>query len=274
MICPSKCTKPTIVPEGQVTNLPKNFAVMEIVHHTKERLNSLVITRPHSNSSQSSHGGSFGSDPGFLEDYKCDVCETVGATVVCPSCAVYLCDSCSTDIHSRKGYRLHQLMTVAEFIQEESHLNGVAHQRSRTDSETSRSSQDASVMGFCEQHTTQALEYLCETCRKRVCVKCQLSREHKDHECRSLVDVAAEKKEILQRTIDEVNTCYMRWNGGFDECQELRESLFDKQRNLEATVRTHFQAMRASLSVREEKLLSQVQHEIESRSAQLRRQAE
>ena len=267
MICPSKCVKSTIVPDGLVKNLPKNFAVMEIVHNTKERLNSLVVSTPrtHSNSMCSSRSGSLASDPG--EDYKCDVCEVLGATVVCPSCAVYLCDTCSSDIHSKKGYRLHQLMTVTEFLREECFSPPLVEQTS-TDSEISQE------RGFCKLHSTEPLEHLCETCGVKVCVQCQLSVEHKEHECRPMVDIATEKREILRRTIDEVNTCSLRWNSGFDECQELRETLFDRQRSLEASVKAHFQALHASLSTRQEKVLTELRQEVDSRCTQLRRQAE
>lgn len=39
--CPNKCSQPTVIPQGNVQNLPKNFAVLEIINGSRERMQFL-----------------------------------------------------------------------------------------------------------------------------------------------------------------------------------------------------------------------------------------
>ena len=274
--CPIKCTKPTFVAGGRVENLPKNFALMDLVHESRERSSSLNAPRIRASSfshsptppiSLASSPGSIGS----LELYNCDVCEASEASVVCPSCSVVLCDSCSNDIHKRKGYHLHQLVSITEFFNSQGEIvpsSGAFSPKSTSESELELSLGERQ----CKLHSAESLEFLCETCYEEVCRLCKMA-EHREHECRLLVDVASEKKESLRRAIEDVNECHAKWNTGFDSCHESREHLFDKRRTLEALIKSHFHSIHSTLHVREEVLLGQVQKEIESRSKLLNSQA-
>ena len=282
--CPSKCSQPTLIPGGLIKNMPKNFAVLDIIQDTRERSSSIVsgtntlnrgrspsIGLPQNHSSQYISSSSLavmsGSSPGSsgsVEEYNCDVCETRGATIVCPSCAVCLCMSCSEDIHSRKGYDLHQLIPVIEFT-------------SFTDSLTSSVPSDTSDFSSertCKHHTSEMMEYACETCLEDVCKVCVQSGEHKDHEARLLVDIATDKKEALRRAISEVDDCHTVWNKGFDDCHELQEYMYHKSRKLEADIKTRFHAVHSLLHAKEEGLLSVVRDEVDSRVKSLQKQAE
>lgn len=184
---------------------------------------------------------------------------------MCPSCAVCLCQSCSDDIHSRKGYHLHVLIPVSEFM------------NSSEDLSTSPLSHQSSMemeLHHCKIHTSEPVEYNCEVCCEEVCRTCHVSGDHRDHDCRLLTDVASEKREALRRMIDEVNQCHMNWNKGYDDCQELREHLFMKKRELEAGIKSHFHGIHSKLHAQEEQLLSLVHCEIDSRSQMLNSQAE
>lgn len=294
MTCPKRCSQPTIIPNGQVTNLPKNYAVVEIVHEKKERSSSFslvavtpatrarstsvpqqpsMLATPSSSSFASSSTSSSTSNisSSSTDDYKCDVCEVLGATVVCPSCAVCLCLSCSNDIHSRRGYQPHRLISLSEFINTPSeiyspHSSSLGH-RSTSDSDMMDGKQ-------CKQHSGEPLEYACKSCGEIVCRVCQHSEEHKDHDCRLLADVAIEKKEELRQAIADVNQCYARWNDGFDECEELQEHLYDRGRTLESSIKSHFHNIHSSLHAKEEQVLGQVRSEVDSRMKQLKQQAE
>lgn len=283
--CPSKCAQSTLIPSGLIKNLPKNFAVLDIVQETRERSSSIVAVGGRGRSpsfglqnqsfqyvsnnslvNSPGPGSTGGSSNGGADEYKCDVCELRGATIVCPSCAVCLCMSCSQDIHSRKGYDLHQLIPVVEFASfTESLISGTSSVNSETDFDSERT---------CKHHTGELTEYACETCMEDICKVCMLSGEHKDHEARLLVDIATDKKEALRQAVDNIDDCHSVWNKGFDECHELQEYLHHKSRKLEADIKTHFHAIHSLLHAKEESLLSLVRDEVDSRVKSLQKQAE
>lgn len=276
--CPSKCARLTLVPGGVVTNLPKNFAVLDIIQDMRERSSSMARNRSpslqHQSLSQFSGSNSNMSNCGGAEEYECDVCETRGATIVCPSCAVCLCVSCSEDIHSRKGYHLHQLVPVMEFyvssMESFASSSGSLGHRSNSDCDILSSGGDRS----CKHHANELTEYECETCCEEICKICLLSGEHRDHETRLLTDIAADKKEALKRAVQDIDDCHDTWNKGFDACHEMQEHLYDGSRTLETTIKTHFHAIHSLLHAKEEGILSKVREEVESRVKSLQKQAE
>lgn len=278
--CPSKCAKVTLIPGGLIKNMPKNFAVLDIVQDMRERSSSLVIGNrgrspslqsysiPNQYASNNSLLTCDSSSAGSGDEYRCDVCEMRGATIVCPSCAVCLCISCSEDIHSRKGYHLHQLVPVIEFMSSNESLT------SSTGSFSQQMSEQDITERTCKHHTSELTEYACETCLEEICKVCFLSGEHRNHETRLLVDIAVDKKEALKRAVDGVDDCHYVWNKGFDECHEVQEYLYDISRRVETDIKTHFHAIHSLLHAKEESLLSQVREEVDSRVKSLQKQAE
>ncbi len=281
--CPSKCATVTLVPNSSIQNLPKNFAVMEIIQdvHTRERSCSLVLGgRGRSPSLQmqsgAAHYGSNNTDlsncSNISEEYKCDVCETREATIVCPSCAVCLCESCSGDIHSRKGYDIHHLMSVTEYMSSSESLP------SSTGSFVQRTNSESDILSseerMCKHHSSELTEYACETCCEEICKVCLLSGEHRNHETRLQADIAADKKEALKRAMNDIEDCHSLWNKGFDECHLLREHLYDQSRKVETDIKTRFHAVHSILHAKEESLLTQLRDEVESRVKSLKSQAE
>ncbi len=272
MSCPSKCSQNTFVPEGLVHNLPKNFAVLDIVQDYRERSPSISSGRnrspslgvvPNFNTSTKNL-----QDTSCTDEYKCDVCETRGATIVCPSCAVCLCVSCSEDIHSRKGYHLHQLVPVMEFINSEESL-------ASTSSNLEQQELDISLEERrCKLHANEFLEYSCEVCNEEICKICRLSDEHKDHESKLLLDIAIEKKESLRHAINEIEDCHSIWNQGFDECHELQEVLYERSRGVVKAIKDKFLSIHSLLHDKEKSILSQLGEEVDTRVNSLQKQAE
>lgn len=270
--CPSKCTQQTMVPEGNVQNLPKNFSVLDIVHSTRERSHSLVsgLGRPRSPSLSGSPANSFLTGSG---EYFCDVCETSGAVIVCSSCSVFLCHTCSDDIHSRKGYQVHVLTPVQEFVDQS--LETMVSDTQPV-SQSSELDSSLSEQNTCAVHQGEPLDYYCELCCEEVCRLCQAGSEHRDHlqECHPVADVASKRREILRRMFDAVGKCREEWNKGFDECHERRERLFDRQRDLESAIQSHFHGIHSALHAKEESTLSIIRSEVSARSQLLKNQAE
>lgn len=211
-------------------------------------------------------------------EYWCDVCETSRAITVCPSCVVSLCQACCDDIHTRGGYQLHSLVPMDEFMAQ---LEVIGHGGGTHPRHTDSTESELEVFGSgehqprqCKVHRGESTEFLCEVCCEEVCRQCSTNGEHREHECRLLVDLALEKREALHRMIDDVNDCHAEWNKGFDDCHELRERLFVRQNTLESTIKSHFHSIHSSLHSKEEQLLAVVRSEMETRSQQLNNQAE
>lgn len=298
--CPSKCVQSTLIPEGMVKNLPKNFAVLEIIQESRQRERSHSSGSPLLQAGYSVYQSHYASNNSLLtsascsnssspaDEYKCDVCEMRGATIVCPSCAVCLCMSCSQDIHSRKGYHLHQLVPVGEFISSStesliSTCTGSFLQGGGGGGASGGGDTESDLLFLsertCKHHPGELTEYACETCLEDICKVCLLGGEegggeHRDHEARLLVDVASDKKEALKRAVDEIDNCHCTWNRGFDKCHELQEHLHHRSSKVEADIKTHFHAIHSLLHAKEEALLSQVRTEVETRTNSLQKQAE
>lgn len=276
--CPSKCSQITLVPGGLISNLPKNYAVLDIVQDVRERTTSFLINRSRSPSIPMANNGLCASTSNLtatasgVDEYECDVCEMSGAAIVCPSCAVCLCTSCSDDIHSRKGYHIHQLIPVSEYMSD--CLTSGGSTGSTDGGFRQRTNSELSDERTCKYHGGEQTEYVCETCCEEICKICQFSAEHKEHECRPISDITKEKKEALRQAIEAIEDCHSIWNKGFDECHELQEQLYVKSRQIETDIKTHFHAIHSLLHAKEESLLSHVREAVEARVKTLQAQAE
>lgn len=255
MTCPNKCMKQTVIPDGDIQNLPKNFALMDVVH---SRLFERSVSRA---TLQTSSG-----------DYICDVCESAKAEVACPSCAVSLCLSCSSDIHGKKGYQVHRLVSLSDVLDgtvDDLSSDGIVTQRSFSDSDI-----DPDQPKMCKIHSSELSEYLCITCSEEVCKQCHLVDSHKGHDCRLIKDIVQEKKDSLRLLLSTLQEKHTLWNKGFDHCQELREYANARRGELEGDVKTHFQEIHSALNRREEKILRDLQEEMLSRDQLLSSQGE
>ena len=251
----------------------KNFAVMEIIHGTRERTASLTSTmraRSPSANSRNALQMPVGDSSVMAEDASnCDVCETSAAIVCAPAVRFVSVSPARTTSIPGRGTTYINWFRFGEF------MNSLDNMFSESLSQRSGSDSDLlEAPRHCKSHSSELVEYLCEVCYEEVCRQCHVSGEHRDHECRLLTDIAIEKREVLRRMIDEVNQCHTEWNKGFDDCHEIREHLFHRQRVIEAGIKSHFHGIHSALHAKEEFLLAVVRSEIESRSKLLNSQAE
>ena len=259
MTCPVKCTQQTIVADGNVQTLPKNFAVMDIVHdHRFERMASRATLLTLSG------------------EYNCDVCENMKAEVACPTCAVSLCLSCSDEIHSKRGYQIHRLVAMSDLLDgtlDVLPVDGIVGQQPRTTLSDQPETLPGEPLKMCKVHTSELVEYLCETCDEEVCKRCHLVDGHRRHDCRLLTEVVHEKRQALQHLLNAMQQKHAVWNKGFDRCQEVREYTRSRRNELEGAVKSHFHEIHSVLHSREEKILRGLEEEMASRDQLLSTQA-
>ena len=202
-------------------------------------------------------------------DNICDVCESAKAEIACPSCAVSLCQLCSNEIHQKKGYQVHRLIAMSDV------LDGTADVQSSDGTVVNQQSFEVvpNQPKMCKVHSSELIDYLCITCSEEVCKKCHLVDNHRGHECRLLKEIAQEKRDSLCQLLTAMQEKHTVWNKGFDRCQELREYVNVRRRELEGTIKAHFEDIHTILHEREEKFLMELQEEMQSRDELLSSQA-
>ena len=248
MMCPNKCTKETTVTGGNVQSLSKNFAVMELIQSE-----SFTCTMPL-----------------VSEENNCDICEDSRVQVVCPTCAVALCQKCSAEIHSKKGYQVHSLLPVSDLSDRPLDFTSgrlVSAHRLRSNSAL------LSEQIMCKKHPQELVEYMCESCCETVCKRCHLVDEHRGHDCKLLSELAHKKRQSIRHLLSTVQQKHATWNRGFDHCQELRERVNMRHKDLQKEVKSHFCKIHSGLQSQEEKILRELNEEMTNRDQLLSEQA-
>ncbi|XP_078699909.1 E3 ubiquitin-protein ligase TRIM33-like [Branchiostoma floridae x Branchiostoma belcheri] len=152
--CPT-CRIETVLPEGGVAGLKKNFFVLSL-RDTVDAHKSLVSKED--------------------DKVSCDLCEAEVATCGCVVCEEFLCKECAR-VHSRfKLTRDHKVIGVAELKEQ---------LITKTSSVKSRS------LPMCPKHEDEKLKFYCETCQHPICRDCTVL-QHKDHKYGLLADVVGD----------------------------------------------------------------------------------
>lgn len=129
---------------------------------------------------------------------NCDEGHEQPAVQWCEKCECYLCEYCSTKIHSNKAFQSHTTISSAE-----------------------------KLLSFCTYHSRKMLKYWCKKCKILVCDSC-LDEEHKSHLHSSLKDAAIEARMKFQETVQEMSQ--IRRN--LTTFSETTKDLIQQQREL------------------------------------------
>ena len=263
--CPLCCTN-TNLPNNCVDNLPKNFAILDVI----------AVARGHS-ASISSLGSSLtsfhfnGDSP--IEERFCNAgCAEEGnvltpAKIYCFNCCTFMCNKCSDSLH-QKGSALesHEIKTVAElqrhFSQRLPNLDSVF---------TSRSNSDGSLC-YCKIHR-EPLKIYCQTDNALICVYCQLHGKHKGHECVMVEEMASIKRETLHTLKQEVKVKQEQCVVGFNLCKKIEEELNRTVDKRKKELDEHFSILHSTLEARKKELLAELVEQVEKKTAVLTTQA-
>lgn len=234
-------------------NLPKNFAILDVIAGAKKRLS------PNSNMNSLFH---FNGESAIEEKF-CDAGCTEDdilspAKLYCFNCCMFMCNKCSNLLHS-KGSTLesHEMKTVAEL---QRHF---FQQSSVRDSAflTFRSNSDGSLC-YCKIHR-EPLKIYCETDNTTICIYCQLHGKHKGHECVMIEEMASIKRETLCGLKEELKTKQGQCVVGFNLCKKAEEELLETEARLKEELDKHFSELHETLEARKKELSGSLTEKIE-----------
>ena len=263
--CPLCCTN-TNLPNNCVDNLPKNFAILDVI----------AVARVHS-ASISSLGSSLtsfhfnGDSP--IEERFCNAgCAEEGnvltpAKIYCFNCCTFMCNKCSDSLHQKESaLESHEIKTVAEL---QRHFS----QRSPNHDSvfTSRSNSDGSLC-YCKIHR-EPLKIYCQTDNALICVYCQLHGKHKGHECVMVEEMASIKRETLRTLKQEVKVKQEQYVVGFNLCKKVEEELHRTVDKRKKELDEHFSMLHSTLEARKKELLAELVEQVERKTAVLTTQA-
>ena len=257
--CPLCCTN-TNLPNDSIDDLPKNFAILDVIVGAKKK---------HSSFSSMSH---FNSEA-VIEDRFCDAgCAEEGdvltpAKVYCFNCCMFMCNKCNDTLHC-KGSALesHEIKTVAEL---QRHF---FHQSPVRDSvfSTMRSNSDGSLC-YCKIHR-EPLKIYCQTDNTAICIYCQLHGKHKGHECVMIEEMASMKREALHNLKEELKVKQGQCVVGFNLCKKVEEDLHETAVSIKAELDIHFKMLHSTLDARKNELLADLTEQVERKGAILKAQ--
>ena len=257
--CPLCCTN-TNLPNDSVDDLPKNFAILDVIAGAKKK---------HSSFSSISHF----NEEAAIEDKFCDAgCAEEGdiltpAKVYCFNCCMFMCNKCNDTLHC-KGSALesHEIKTVVEL---QRHF---FHQSPVRDSvfSTMRSNSDGSLC-YCKIHR-EPLKIYCQTDNTTICIYCQLHGKHKGHECVMIEEMTSIKREALHNLKEELKVKQGQCVVGFNLCKKVEEDLHETAVRIKAELELHFRMLHSTLDARKNKLLADLTEQIERKVAILKGQ--
>uniref|UniRef100_A0A8W8LKP5 B box-type domain-containing protein n=2 Tax=Magallana gigas TaxID=29159 RepID=A0A8W8LKP5_MAGGI len=138
-------------------------------------------------------------DPEYsLQDVlRCHLCETPAPPMYCAICDKYLCKACEKD-HLSDLSKKHKVLPFKK----------------------------RKYIPKCQKHSSKICEHYCEQCHLPVCAKCASSEEHTDHQFIEIIKVMDNKKEIIQKNLQELEkTIYLKY-------QEIASIITDQKSTL------------------------------------------
>ena len=255
--CPFCCTI-TNLPNDSVDDLPKNFAILDVLAGTKKKHSSF--------SSMSHFSGEVGIEERFCEAGCAEEGDIlIPAKVYCFNCCMFMCNKCNDSLH-RKGCALesHEIKTVVEL---QRHFS---HQSPDSVFLSMRSNSDGSFY-YCKIHK-EPLKIFCQTDKTVICIYCQLHGKHKGHECVMIEEMASVKREALHNIKEELKVKQGHCVVGFNLCSKVEEDLHETAVRMKAELDLHFRMLHATLESRKNELLADMTEEIERKVATLKAQ--
>ena len=246
------------MPDDSVDNLPKNYAILDVIAGAKRKHASSV-----SGLSTTLASFHFNGEPAIEERFCGAGCAEEGdvltpAKVYCFNCCTFMCNKCSEALHC-KGSALesHEIKTVAE-LQRHFSQNSLMHDSVFS---TLRSNSDTSLC-YCKIHR-EPLKIYCQTDDTAICIYCQLHGKHKGHECVMIEEMASIKRETLDGLKEELKAKQEQCVVGFNLCKKVEEDLHRTVVNLKTELDAHFSILHTTLEARRNELLADLTEQVE-----------
>ncbi|XP_052680264.1 uncharacterized protein LOC128161054 [Crassostrea angulata] len=152
-------------------------------------------------------------DPEYsLQDVlRCHLCETPGPPMYCVICNKYLCKACEKD-HLSDLSKKHKVLPFKK--------------RKYTPK--------------CQKHPSKICEHYCEQCHLPICATCASSEEHIDHQFIDIIKVMDNKKEIIQKNLQELEkTIYLKYQEIASIITDQKAALNENSQKLTTEIDKH-----------------------------------
>uniref|UniRef100_A0A8W8LM45 B box-type domain-containing protein n=2 Tax=Magallana gigas TaxID=29159 RepID=A0A8W8LM45_MAGGI len=152
-------------------------------------------------------------DPEYsLQDVlRCHLCETPAPPMYCAICDKYLCKACEKD-HLSDLSKKHKVLPFKK--------------RKYTPK--------------CQKHSSKICEHYCEQCHLPICATCASSEEHIDHQFIEIIKVMDNKKEIIQKNLQELEkTIYLKYQEIASIITDQKSTLNENSQKLTTEINKH-----------------------------------
>ncbi|XP_052677137.1 tripartite motif-containing protein 2-like isoform X1 [Crassostrea angulata] len=151
-------------------------------------------------------------DPEYsLQDVLRCLCETPGPPMYCVICNKYLCKACEKD-HISDQSKEHKVLPFKK--------------RRYTPK--------------CQKHPSKICEHYCEQCGIPICAACLFSEEHNDHQFIEIFKVMDNKKEIIQKNLQELEkTIYLKYQEIASIITDQKSALKENSQKLTTEIDKH-----------------------------------
>ena len=239
--CPM-CRKLTRVPNGDVTELPINWSIIELLQVIPEPDQSEVAEMP----------------------IFCNMgCNENHVAYHCKQCQEYMCHSCGENSLCRTGEcdGSHMLLTV--------------HPPNPPKTWAFTTHQPLHPDEICPIHNGMPLNLVCPKRQNElICHVCRDMTEHRDHNHIPLATLAERKHESLQEVLYKLKWHLRHLCNGFDVCHHTNEELANEKRKMFNVIDVLFERMEDALRARCTALKEQITDAVQHKSGVLKKQAE
>lgn len=216
--CPT-CKKPTTIPKGSVTALPKDLR-----------------------KSYEAEVAQIASKMQSKEEISCDQCvdpSSGPAVSFCVNCCDFLCNACAKHHKTWRKTLNHELVgssKVGPNVAAKS-LGNIPHKPMN-----------------CQLHEDETLKFYCETCGTLICRDC-MAIEHAGHKYDRIEKVAEKEKVHLVSLLRNADDAKAKLDGAITSAGKVVQQVQAKQKVVEKDIKIAFKALTKALLSREQSLL-------------------
>ncbi|XP_030641315.1 tripartite motif-containing protein 35-like [Chanos chanos] len=205
------------------------------------------------------------------EDLTCPVCCDIYTHPVILSCSHSVCKDCLQQFWKIKGFQECPVCRRKNIIDPPVNLalknlcETVLQERSQ---KTSAGSEE-----FCTLHN-ETLKIFCLEDKELLCVVCQTSQRHKNHECCPIEEAAEDRKKELKsalKTLQEKLETFKNFKSSFDE---MAEHIENQTQHTERQIKEEFEKLHQFLRVEEAARITALKEEKEQKSQMMKEKIE